>query len=312
MQIVERVKYAASQRGYTIAALEQKLGFGNHTIYKWNKNSPSVEKVLAVANFLDISLTWLVTGEYESPDKSHPSVQKYMALSETDKEKIGHFIEVCLCQPEDKDDTDSSSGKPSARPIIPPHSDSTAGPIATPHSDPIAGLIATPHSDPIAGPIAIQHPDPVRNSSITPGTARKNHLPTGHIHKNHIPILGYTSSDATRESFKVYGYKDTKLPADFILITGDLSMYPLFRHDHLVYVKQESMLSNGDFGIFLRNHQLVCRQYLSNADHITLRAFNPDFPEETYKKNDLQAVKIIGKVMHTPSDATDPVFFLNQ
>lgn len=98
MQLVERVKYAASQKGYTLAELEQILGFGNHTIYKWNKNSPSVEKVLAVANFLNISLTWLVTGEYESPNISHPVVKSYMALSETDKKKIGHFIEVCSCQ----------------------------------------------------------------------------------------------------------------------------------------------------------------------------------------------------------------------
>lgn len=284
MQIVERVKYAASQKGYTIAELEQKLGFGNHTIYKWNKNSPSVEKVLAVANFLNISLTWLVTGEYESPDITNPAVKRYMALSETDKKKIGHFIDVCLCQPEDMNATDSSSVKPVA--------------------DPIAGSTA--------GPIANTPSDPVHNSPIASMPARKSHIPTGHIHKNHIPILGYTSSDATRESFKVYGYKDTKLPADFILITGDLSMYPLFRHDHLVYVKQESILNNGDFGIFLRNHQLICRQYLSNADHITLRAFNPGFPEETYQKNDLQAVKIIGKVMHTPSDATEPVSFFNR
>lgn len=126
MQIVERVKYAASQKGYTIAELEQKLGFGNHTIYKWNKNSPSVEKVLAVANFLNISLTWLVTGEYESLNISNPVIKGYMALSETDKKKIRHFIEICLCQS--------------------------------------------------------------------------------------------TSADATRESIKVYGYKDIKFPADFRLL----------------------------------------------------------------------------------------------
>ena len=59
MKMVERIKAAAARQGFTLAQLERSLGFGARTIYKWDKNLPSVDKVLAVANFLQVSFSWL-------------------------------------------------------------------------------------------------------------------------------------------------------------------------------------------------------------------------------------------------------------
>lgn len=97
MQIVERIKDTAAKQGYTLSDLEHNLGFGSRTIYKWNTNAPSVEKVLAVANFLRVSLNWLVTGKHHDSEIPEPFFQKYNALPLKDKERINHYIEICQC-----------------------------------------------------------------------------------------------------------------------------------------------------------------------------------------------------------------------
>lgn len=102
MSLVDRIKLAAGENGLTLAAIEKKLGFGNSTIRKWDKNSPSLDKVTATANLLDVSVSWLATGAVD--DKRSETLNqedlnilnKYRKLSDLDKAKINHFIEICL------------------------------------------------------------------------------------------------------------------------------------------------------------------------------------------------------------------------
>lgn len=102
MSLVDRIKLAAGENGLTLAAIEKKLGFGNSTIRKWDKNSPSLDKVTATANLLNVSVSWLATGITESSSCSALSkddldvLDKYRKLSDTDKMKIDHFMEICL------------------------------------------------------------------------------------------------------------------------------------------------------------------------------------------------------------------------
>ncbi len=84
MNMVERIKTTAARQGYTLAQLERSLGFGTRTIYKWDRNLPSVDKVLAVANILQVPLSWLVTGDVGNS----PLEARFALLSETDKEKV--------------------------------------------------------------------------------------------------------------------------------------------------------------------------------------------------------------------------------
>lgn len=44
-------------------ALEKELGFGNGNIRRWNTQVPGSDKVLAVANTLEISIDYLLTGK---------------------------------------------------------------------------------------------------------------------------------------------------------------------------------------------------------------------------------------------------------
>lgn len=52
MSIYENVKAACKEKGISVLELEEKLGFARSSIYKWNINTPGVDKVKAVAEEL--------------------------------------------------------------------------------------------------------------------------------------------------------------------------------------------------------------------------------------------------------------------
>lgn len=63
MLLTERIKVLATQRNMTFASIEREVGLGRGTIRKWDENSPSVDRLLKVANLLHTSIDYLVTGE---------------------------------------------------------------------------------------------------------------------------------------------------------------------------------------------------------------------------------------------------------
>lgn len=52
MPIYENVKAACKEKGISVMELEEALGFARSSIYKWNTNTPGVDKVKAVAEKL--------------------------------------------------------------------------------------------------------------------------------------------------------------------------------------------------------------------------------------------------------------------
>lgn len=63
MSLYERLQETCIRQNITFKQLEREVGFGNGTLKKWEKQKPGYDKVLAVANKLQISLTWLITGK---------------------------------------------------------------------------------------------------------------------------------------------------------------------------------------------------------------------------------------------------------
>ncbi|MCR5810006.1 MAG: helix-turn-helix domain-containing protein [Lachnospiraceae bacterium] len=61
--MVERIRDLASQKSTNIKNIEISVGLGNGTIRRWDEVSPSVEKLLKVADFLNVSMDYLVKGE---------------------------------------------------------------------------------------------------------------------------------------------------------------------------------------------------------------------------------------------------------
>lgn len=60
MNLRDRIKELANQRKVSVAELERALGFGNGSISKWSKQSPSTEKLKQVADYFQVSLDYLV------------------------------------------------------------------------------------------------------------------------------------------------------------------------------------------------------------------------------------------------------------
>lgn len=63
MDIVERVKVKAKEKGLSIRALEENLGIGNGTIGKWNKQAARADSLITVASYLQVSIDWLLLGK---------------------------------------------------------------------------------------------------------------------------------------------------------------------------------------------------------------------------------------------------------
>lgn len=63
MGLVERIKIKCKEKSTTMNALEKALNIGNGNIRRWNDNVPSADRLLKVANSLDTSVDWLLTGK---------------------------------------------------------------------------------------------------------------------------------------------------------------------------------------------------------------------------------------------------------
>lgn len=96
MSIVSRIRETASKHGLKLAEIERALGFSNSSIRKWDQSPPSVDKVLAVATYLNVPLNYLVTGDTKEYIPSHSILEKYNQLNEEDKKKVDAFIEISL------------------------------------------------------------------------------------------------------------------------------------------------------------------------------------------------------------------------
>ena len=58
--LYEKIKQEAEKQNISISALERKAGLGNATIKGWNKSSPSVKNLCAVANVLNVSIEYFL------------------------------------------------------------------------------------------------------------------------------------------------------------------------------------------------------------------------------------------------------------
>ena len=59
----DRVRTLAKTRGLSLPKLEAELGFGSGTIVKWDKSTPSADKLQKVADYFDVSVDFLLGRE---------------------------------------------------------------------------------------------------------------------------------------------------------------------------------------------------------------------------------------------------------
>ena len=74
MPIVERLQAIVKERGTNFKQLEVDCGLGNGVIRRWSTQSPRLDKLVKVADHLNVSLDYLVYGRgvSESSESSKP------------------------------------------------------------------------------------------------------------------------------------------------------------------------------------------------------------------------------------------------
>lgn len=66
MNLRDKIRELANSRGLSLPTLEAALGFGNGTIVRWDKASPTTEKLQKVADYFDVSIDYLLGREKSS------------------------------------------------------------------------------------------------------------------------------------------------------------------------------------------------------------------------------------------------------
>lgn len=90
MDIVDRIQENIKGKT-TIAALERELGLSNGIIKKWRAQSPSCDKVVKIANHLNVSTDYLILGKTASShlDKDEEALLAiFSKLNATDKTRV--------------------------------------------------------------------------------------------------------------------------------------------------------------------------------------------------------------------------------
>ncbi len=63
MLLTERIKSLAEPQNMTFASIEREIGIGRGTIRKWDTNCPAADRLLKVANLLNTTTDFLLTGD---------------------------------------------------------------------------------------------------------------------------------------------------------------------------------------------------------------------------------------------------------
>jgi transcriptional regulator with XRE-family HTH domain len=85
--LVDKIRALANSKGYSLTTLEKELGFGNGTITRWNKSSPSSEKLCRVADFFGVTVDHLLGRDLEDGFSEKESLEGvYLSLAKDAQE----------------------------------------------------------------------------------------------------------------------------------------------------------------------------------------------------------------------------------
>lgn len=93
--ILDRIRELSKKKNITLKQLEADIGFGNKTIFAWNKSAPSIDKVIKVADYFDVSLDLLCGREKELP-VSGQLMSIYSELNADGQDRLLEYGEMLL------------------------------------------------------------------------------------------------------------------------------------------------------------------------------------------------------------------------
>ncbi len=100
-----RIKELCKTKGVTVTEAEQELGFARGSLCKIDTNKPSMEKVQKIANYFNVSVEYLMTGN-DDEAKEQPQ------LSARDERDISRRLEQTLSDLENQQDALMFDGAP--------------------------------------------------------------------------------------------------------------------------------------------------------------------------------------------------------
>lgn len=66
VELIERIEAILKKKGLTFNRVEHDCGLGNGTIKRWREQSPRLDKLVTVSEYLDVSLDFLVFGTLQT------------------------------------------------------------------------------------------------------------------------------------------------------------------------------------------------------------------------------------------------------
>lgn len=97
MNIYERVKFICNNRNLTISAVEIGANISNGSISKWKTQMPKADNLYSVANFLNTSVEYFLTGKDNLNSLSQDQqelLDLYSQLDERGKGEVIGFIKA--------------------------------------------------------------------------------------------------------------------------------------------------------------------------------------------------------------------------
>ncbi len=88
MNLVENIKVLCTKKGISIPKLEKTLSLSNGSIYNWNKSFPSIDKVIKVADYFEVSLDELVGRNIKSSSTITMAARSVDLSSQPDMETL--------------------------------------------------------------------------------------------------------------------------------------------------------------------------------------------------------------------------------
>ena len=97
MTLLDKVKILANSKKVSLAELERKLDFSQGSISRWNTQSPSGDRLKAVADYFGVSMDYL-TGRTDNPKMADEAPTLLAAhidddLSEEEMAEVLQYIE---------------------------------------------------------------------------------------------------------------------------------------------------------------------------------------------------------------------------
>lgn len=78
--MVNRIIALIKEKGLSVYSVEKQLGFGNGAIKRFDTNSPSIDKIISLSNFLNTSIDYLIYG-----------TEKNLSLKKEEKDLINCY-----------------------------------------------------------------------------------------------------------------------------------------------------------------------------------------------------------------------------